>query len=129
MTGGGPVVDDNYGRVTHGFELHCDANRTPNNLQVNWGRGNRFHLTDLTSVSCTDDPAISPNPPPSTSDTIVGTGTGRYNNVDGATVEFTFTDAGEPGSGDKFRIKIMVGATTVLDVPLSLLTGGNHQFQ
>jgi len=129
MTGGGFVVDAFYGRVTHGFELHCDASRLTNNLEINWGRGNRFHLTSLTTSSCSDDPAITPNPPPSNSDTIEGTGTGRYNNVEGATVQFTLTDAGEPGTSDKIRVKIMQGVTTVLDVPLSVLRGGNHQAQ
>jgi len=38
MTGGGGVLTTAGVRVTHGFELHCDAVKPPNNLQVNWAR-------------------------------------------------------------------------------------------
>jgi len=33
MTGGGSIFTDTGMRVTHGFELHCDATREPNNLE------------------------------------------------------------------------------------------------
>ena len=53
--------------MTHGFKLHCDIEIGPNNLEINWGPGNHFHLEELTSVTCSDDPAIEPPPPAPTS--------------------------------------------------------------
>lgn len=126
MTGGGSVFAMDGTRVTHGFQLHCDAAELPNNLQVNWGKGNKFHLESLTSATCTDDPAIGPSPPAASFDTYVGEGTGRYNGVSGATIEFTFTDAGEPGTSDTATIEIKVGVTVVLSAT-GIIDRGNHQ--
>src|SRR5437867_1540467 len=116
MTGGGSVfqgpgrVDnaqfDNTNRVTHGFEIHCgsDANpsSTKNNLEINWGAPgakHRFHMDDLLiSADCFYDPSVgSPNPPPAGFNTFIGDGTGKLDGASGATIHFTFTDAGEPG--------------------------------
>ena len=99
MTGGGSVFTSDGQRVTHGFELHCDLGIGPNNLEINWGPGNNFHLDALTSVTCSDDPAIEPPPPGADFDTYSATGTGSCNGVPGATITFTLTDAGEPGGG------------------------------
>jgi hypothetical protein len=108
MTGGGSVFidDDPRVRVTRGFELHCCWESLPNNLQVNWQGGNKFHLLELDSAECTDDPLIIQDPPAAPFDTYYGWGTGRLNNVPGATIEFVFTDAGEPGKNDKASIQI-----------------------
>jgi hypothetical protein len=100
MTGGGSIFTKAGGRVTHGFELHCDPEIGPNNLEINWGPGNHFHLTELLTAVCTDDPTIVPRPPSADFDTYVGTGIGSCNGVDGATITFTLTDAGEPGKKD-----------------------------
>ena len=54
-----------------------------------------------TTVACTDDPAIIQRPPAAPLDTLIGIGTGRYNNVDGFTIEFTLVDYGEPGRTDR----------------------------
>ena len=60
-------------------------------------------------------------------DTYVGSGTGRDNGVSGATIEFTFTDTGEPGTGDYASILIKdVGGAEVLNA-LGNLDKGNHQ--
>ena len=61
-------------------------------------------------------------------DTIRGTGTGRLNGDDGATVDFVFTDAGEPGKNNDSVSLIIKDAsdTVVLSVTDSLLQG-NHQ--
>ncbi len=127
MTGGGSVLDDNPYRTTHGFELHCSVDDLPNRLEVNWSSGERFHLTELTSAFCFDHPDIAPPPPAAGFDTYVGTGTGRYNGIAGATAEWTFTDAGEPGTEDTARIKITnAQGDVVLDV-FGPLRKGNHQ--
>jgi hypothetical protein len=59
----------------------------------------------------------------------VGRGTGRYNGTPGATAEWTFTDAGEPGTGDTEKIVIRdAGGNIVLNVVNAIqLTFGNHQ--
>ncbi len=128
MTGGGSITDTigtPSTRVTHGFELQCNATQTPNNLEVNWAKG-KFHLENLTSASCTDDPKITPNPPAAGFNTYTGKGTGKLNGVSGATIEFTFTDAGEPGNHDTAKIVIKTGSTTVLSVSGNLNTGNQQ---
>ena len=127
MTGGGSVFTSAGARVTHGFQLHCDVSAEANHLQVNWGKGKKFHLESLESASCTDSPGIDPGQPPSSFDTYEGSGTGRYNGVSGATATWTFTDAGEPGTADMAEIKVWdAGANLVLDVS-GTLSNGNHQ--
>lgn len=123
MTGGGSVFTTAGVRVTHGFELHCDTTKAPNNLEINWGKGNNFHLTSLTSATCTDDTSITPNPPPAGFDTYHGIGTGTLNGAP-ATIDFTFTDAGEPGKSDKATISINGGAALSVSGTLKV---GNHQ--
>ena len=130
FTGGGHQIRiTDQVKVTRGLTLHCDL-LLSNNLQVNW-LGNKFHMTEhLQTVSCTDDPNIIQAPPPAPLDTMVGVGTGRYNGVDGYTIEFTLVDAGEPGGSDQAAMKIFQTSNpgnVVLDIPLQQLTGGNLQ--
>ena len=139
MTGGGSIFTssppDTPGgiRVTHGFELHCNVNRKPNNLEINWDGGNQFHLENLTFANCTDDPTIATNPPNAPFDTYEGKGTGRFNRQPGFCAEWIFTDAGEPGINDRIKKLIIKDCTTgaaVLSVPGPdghTLTYGNHQ--
>ena len=67
-------------------------------------------------------------------------GTGRLNNVPGATINFVLTDAGEPGNTgggrggqegfvpDTIAVTIRDAAgATVLDCFATALVGGNHQ--
>ena len=129
FTGGGNQVRVGAARVTRGLTIHCDL-KLSNNLEVNWG-GNKFHMTEhLTTVACTDDPAIIQAPPPAPLDTLIGVGDGRYNGATGYTIEFTLVDAGEPGGSDLAALLIYETANPgnrVLDVPLQLLSGGNLQ--
>jgi hypothetical protein len=129
FTGGGNQVRVGDARVTRGLTIHCDL-LLSNNLEVNW-KGNQFHMTEhMTTVECSDSPDIIQFPPAAPLDTLIGIGTGRYNGTDGYTIEFTLQDYGEPGSSDKMAIKIFQTSTpanVVLNVPLSLLTGGNLQ--
>ena len=127
MTGGGSVFMSDGTRVTHGFTLNCDASMTPNNLQINWGKKNKFHLEGLTTAVCSDDPAIDPKNPKASFDTYEGMGMGRFNGVSGATAHWIFTDAGEPGKLDIARILIKdAGNNTVLTVSGNL-KNGNQQ--
>lgn len=127
MTGGGHQMRMDQVRVTRGFTIHCDL-LLSNNLEVNW-TGNKFHMTEhLQTVECSDDPDIIQAPPPAPLDTLIGVGTGRYNGIDGYTIEFTLVDAGEPGTNDMAALRIYrPGDPDVLKVPLQNITGGNIQ--
>jgi hypothetical protein len=132
ITGGGGCTVNGV-HVTHGFELYCKASQGPNNLEVNWtieGQtgSHRFHLEDLATAVCTDDPTLDEEQPVAGFDTYTGTGTGRYNGTFDAFATWTLTDDGEPGTGaDTFDITITVdGGPTVLDISCPL-DGGNHQ--
>lgn len=105
MTGGGSIFATEYGgghRITHGFQLDCVPRRS-DNLQVNdhGNTGWSFHLGDVTSAICLDDPGIEPNPPDAQFDTYVGEGTGICRNVGGesryCSATWIFTDGGEVG--------------------------------
>jgi hypothetical protein len=121
-------------RVSHGFELHCNSDFTPNNLQVNW-LGNSFHMENLELATCLDDgtsnePPKSPHPGP-TLDVYMGEGSGRLNGNDGAFAEWIFTDNGEPGKSDEI-VKLIIkneNGDIVLEISEPIdLKGGNHQF-
>jgi uncharacterized repeat protein (TIGR01451 family) len=125
MTGGGSIFTADGTRVTHGFELHCNKNDDPNNLEINWGTNpeNNFHLESLDFVRCSDDPNIVPNPPGASFDTYYARGTGICNGI-AAAIVWTFTDAGEPGTADTATYAITGGCTLNAS---GLLTFGNHQ--
>ena len=127
MTGGGSVFTQAGARVTHGFELYCNTSSNPNNLEINWGKGNKFHLDSLTSAFCTDDPNIAQAPPKATFDTYKGTGTGTYNGVSGYTAQWTFVDAGEPGKNDTANIVIKDPSNNVVLQVSGNLNSGNQQ--
>lgn len=126
MDGGGCLTAPDEQRITHGFDLHCDADDPPNTLDIDWA-GHRFHLAEVGSARCTDDPAIDLEPPVAGFDTVSGNGTGRLNDEDGATVEWTFSDAGAAGVEDRAAIIIRnPSGDVVLDVS-GTLTYGNHE--
>jgi hypothetical protein len=121
-------------RLNFGFELHCDASKAPNNLEINWrplsgGPTYIFHLESMNSASCFETLADQ-DVPPAPFDTHVGSGTGRFKVGNSpwqtATIEWRFVDAGEPGAGtDELSIVIVVGSTTYSIS--GKITGGNIQ--
>jgi len=125
MTGGGSIFNNGM-RITHGMELNCDATQNPQNLEVNW-KGYRFHLDQLTSANCSDDPMIDPAPPAAGFNTFTGSGTGSLNNVSGATIDFVFTDAGEPGTSDIAAYTIRDSNGNVVLTAFGTLDKGNQQ--
>jgi hypothetical protein len=127
MTGGGSVFTADGTRVTHGFEIHCDVNDVPNTLEINWDKGNNFHLETLTSAFCFTDPKINSGHPAAPFNTYIGTGTGLLNGVAGATASWTFTDAGEPGSNDSATIVIKDASNAVVLTVSGNLDKGNQQ--
>ena len=129
FTGGGSQISIGDVKITKGLTIHCDL-LLSNNLEVNWN-GHQFHMEDhITTVQCSDDPNINQQPPAAPLDTLVGVGIGRYDNVDGYTIQFTLVDAGEPGSSDSAALLIFETANpgnVVLNLPLTHLNGGNLQ--
>ncbi len=125
MTGGGKFTDGTT-TVTHGFVLHCVPSRTPNNLEVNWGNGNKFHLASLTSATCSEGAPPSEGQPVAGFNTYVGSGTGSLNGVSGATATWTFTDHGEPGT-NKDTAEIHITASNGNLNVTSTQFNGNHQ--
>ncbi len=126
MTGGGSVFKSDGERVTHGFQIRCDETDFRQNLEVNWNGGDNFHLLEMTSAVCPDT-ALDERPPTAGFDTYEGTGTGRYNGVDGATIEFTFTDDGEPGIADSAEMIIRDASGAVVLTVSGPLRRGDHQ--
>jgi hypothetical protein len=94
-----------YEQLVHGLKIYCQPNKGTDFLAAYWGRS-YFLLKQVTERKCSDDPTISPTPPPASFDTIKGKGTGIYNGKPG-TVEFEFTDAGEPGA-HKDHLKLVI---------------------
>jgi hypothetical protein len=131
MTGGGSIIcPAPIYRVTFGYELHCQLDKTPistpNNLEVNFSGGDNFHLTELTGAVCSLNG--SPTPPDAPFNTMIGEGTGRFNGQ-AATISFKLVDNGEPGAGSdfaEFRIRLASGQQ-VLNCGPRLLEGGNNQ--
>ena len=120
MTGGGdaPTTVPANSTAHHGFVLHCDETVRPNRLEVNWkdsaGNSHQFHLLSETDATCSDDPLITPNPPNASFDTHSGKGTGRYDGTLGASVDWKFKDAGEPGTLDSECIRVRDGSNNVV---------------
>lgn len=133
MTGGGVVrlLADNGDlvRVTNGFTLHCDV-LLSNNLEINWA-GNQWHIEkeSLSEVLCTDDPAVSPEPPPAPFDTFEAWAVGRFNGEWGYPIHFILQDAGEPaGKSDMAMLEIFdPSGALVLSVPWDVIVNGNIQ--
>ncbi len=126
MTGGGSVFETDGIRVTHGFELHCDTSDVPNRLEINWA-GQRFHLKTLVSAFCFKDPTINAAHPTNIFNTYVGAGTGLLDGAPGASANWTFTDAGEPGTNDTTTIVIKDSDGTVVLSVSGDLESGNQQ--
>jgi len=127
MTGGGSIFNNGI-RVTHGFQIHAapgDVSALNNRLQVNWAK-QRFHLTSLLTADGMDNPAY-PLAKGATINEIRGTGIGSYNGKSGATIQFDFVDAGEPGTSDTAQYKIIYNGSVVLDTGTHYLTYGNHK--
>ena len=138
MTGAGAGNSTTGVKVSYDLrKLDCPPIDSPPELKVAWSTGQGankttfvFVLTAFTSRECTDNPAI-PNGPNANFDTVVGSGTGTLtvNGVDqNGSVEFTFVDAGEGGSGDSAALTVFNAANAaVITVPFQPITQGQLQ--
>jgi hypothetical protein len=125
MTGGGSIISNGL-RVTHGFNLNCDVTQNPERLEINWN-GNRFHLEQLNTAFCSNNPLINPGNPSAAFNTYSGSGAGLYNGVSGATINFVFTDAGEPGVNDFALYTIYDADGNLVLTASGNLDNGNQQ--
>jgi hypothetical protein len=131
FTGGGKQVSVSGVTVTKGFEVDCDLTTPSNNLEINWTDSSgthQFHMLSFLSALCTLNG--NPAPPKAPVNTIVASGTGRFDGVDGFTVQFTLIDNGEPGTHDQAGFLIFQTnnpLNVVLAVPLETITSGNIQ--
>ena len=122
-------------RVKENLDLACETSGF-HDLSLLWGgltnpQAHRFDLDSIGDVNCGDSPAIlSPGDPFATFDVHSGEGTGRLDGVAGATIEWSFSDAGEPGRRtDRSWIKVTTPGGTAGDaLSVSRFVGqGNHQ--
>jgi hypothetical protein len=131
MTGGGAFFCPDRGlqRVTHEFELNCGTGSDledparPNKLAINLSGGAEFQLMRLRRGLCGAGKAPAPT------QSFRGEGLGTFNGSD-ASITFTFTDGGEPGTQDtaEFEIKLASSGTTVMDCKPELpLILGRHR--
>lgn len=127
MTGGGSIFSQDGIRVTHGFSVDSNLQDSSNNLQVNWGKGNQFHVSKLTKAVLVYDPNIDAKKPTADFNTFTGEGMGSYNGKEGFVIEFTFTDAGEPGTKDSASIIIKDPDGKVVLAASGNLDKGNQQ--
>ncbi len=145
MTGGGFILSDMNVRkngqllpvrvrLNFGFELHCDASKTPNNLQINWrpvsgGPSYIFHLENMETAACFET-AADQEMPPAPFDTHIGSGTGRLKIGSSpwmpASVSWMFVDAGEPGIDTDELLIVIVAGTTIYTIS-GKISGGNIQ--
>jgi hypothetical protein len=132
FTGGGKQVLVGVATLTKRFEVDCDLTTPSNTLEVNWsdasGGTHHFHTEVFVSAMCTLNGL--PAPPKAPVNTIVASGTGRYDGVEGFTVQFTLIDNGEPGTHDQAGFMIFETANptnVVLAFPVMTVTTGNIQ--
>lgn len=131
FTGGGKQVIVGVVTLTKGFEVDCDLHQPSNNLEVNWADASgthHFHMETFDSAGCTFN--VNPAPPKAPVNTIVASGTGRFDGVLGYTIQFTLIDNGEPGTNDKAGFMIFETANpsnVVLAFPVMTVTTGNIQ--
>jgi hypothetical protein len=132
FTGGPNAIEVGGTKVTTGLQIHCHPKDPSVNFEINWGGGDNFHLTDVTTVACFDSPLVTPQPPKAPVDTIVATGYGTYNGLTGYTIEFMLVDSGEPDNKRTDQMRILIYETgdpgdVKLSVPLQFISAGNIQ--
>jgi hypothetical protein len=132
MVGGGWVNDpdligDPNIKVPEGMELWCAIDNPelrPSNLQITWGSGNYFHLTELNSVACEGNNPLLRDDGGMTS----GSGEGRCNGRH-AFISFVFLDNPDLRTGDSASIQIEGDDPDVCAVNVTgSLLGGNFTF-
>jgi probable HAF family extracellular repeat protein len=125
LVGRGPTATP-AGRVHY---WHVVAGTPQEPARARHRRLDRFVATTITAATFSDDPAIKPGKKPTpVADSVVFSGTGRWNGLEGYTFEVKAADAGEPGRGrDSFAIVIKAPDGTPVADAGGVLAGGNVQ--
>ncbi len=124
MSGQG-VVDTNSGRMQFQFAVRERGDGSAS-IEIGGGRGTKFESTAVTSVAFSNAPSFVPGGR-ATLDTVVFSGTGRWNGRAGYTFEVRATDQGEPGRSDTFSIVIRDASGAVVTSAGGTLRSGNNQ--
>lgn len=106
MAGEGRLWDGTK-KLDYAYVLDCDANKAPKFKGLN---GQTLVVGDVTSNTCTDDPAKTPAKSDAPFDTMEGAGTGTLGST-AVKVEWKFVDGGVEGSGDSAKV-VVKNATT-----------------
>ena len=96
---------------------------------MNLSGGAEFQLTRLPEACAARASLLRNNPSPAPTRSFHGEGLGTFNGRD-ASITFTFTDGGEPGTQDtaEFEVKLASSGTTVMDCKPELpLILGRHR--
>ena len=121
-------VGTNSFRTTHGFELHCDKNNAAQQPRDQLGQREQLppRAADVGVLLRRPGDRAPPAAGAGSTPTSAA-GIGRYNGTPGATAEWTFTDAGEPGTKDSATIKITDASGNVVLNVTGKLEKGNQQ--
>ncbi len=109
MVGKGTVTSAGGQTASYVYIVSCGS--PANAFEVRFG-AQRFRLTSTSSVSCSDDPAVTT--PAAGFDTQTGSGTGTLTSGGPATIEWSFSDGGPGGANDRAQITIKNAANTVV---------------
>jgi hypothetical protein len=106
LTGTGSALD-------YAYIIDCTkANNNPPRFAGKLN-GVSFSVQSVTSVSCSDQPGVTPAFPGAGFDTQDGTGTGKVGATN-VTVEWRFVDGGPASSGDTAHIVIKNASTSAV---------------
>jgi uncharacterized repeat protein (TIGR01451 family) len=110
MVGKGSV-SGTAGTASYAYILNCASASNANApFEVRFS-GQRFRLTQTSTVSCTNDPAVPGSGP---FDTMTGSGTGSLTTGGPGSVQFTFVDGGAGGANDRVALTIRNAANAVV---------------
>jgi hypothetical protein len=110
MVGKGSVSGTG-GTASYAYILNCaSASNTNAPFEVRFG-SQRFRLTSTSSVSCTNDPAVTNS---AAFDTMTGTATGTLTTGGPGTAQFTFVDGGLGGANDRVELTIRNAANAIV---------------
>lgn len=105
MVGEGRLTQSSSKRLDYAYILDCEkANNVPPKF-AGALNSQKFTLTSVTSVTCTDDPSVTPAKPDAQFDTMDGEGTGKVGSTP-VTVDWEFVDGGVDGTDDSATIVI-----------------------
>ena len=110
--GSAPLVPGGGSTISYAYVLPCSL--APGSIPPFQGtvNGRSFRLTSVTSVQCTNDPAVPT--PPAGIDTHTGSGQITFTTGPSPVwnINWRFVDGGPGGTNDSVRITLTQGATT-----------------